>query len=162
LPPEVITDAIRHTVQQLDEAARIAEAKREAKWRATFRPCAYLLGTETRPSQITIYGMTGGSERWLKIPLDISQPAVTFASQAFAVASRTPVVPFFGKTIGFIVNYMPDFAVRFDLNGDPVETFDHAYLPGNVTLLIGGKEIPGEVFARITGLAPEVGVEPAG
>jgi hypothetical protein len=61
--------------------------------------------------------------------------------------------------IGFIVNYTPDFAVRFDLNGDPVEAFDHAYLPGNVTIAIGGKEISGELFARITGLVPEVGAE---
>jgi hypothetical protein len=159
---DVITDAIRQTIQQLVEAARIAEKEREAAWRATFRPCAYLLGIETRPSQITIYGMTGGSERWLKIPLDLSRPAVTFASRAFAVASRTPVVPFFGKTIGFIVNYTPDFAVGFDLKGDPVEAFDHAYVPGDVTIAIGGKEISGEVFARITGMMPEVGAEPAG
>ena len=157
LAPEVITDTISQTVLQLDEAACIADEEREAAWRASFKPGAYLLGTETRPSQITIYGMTGGSERWLKIPLDLSQPAVTFAVQAFAVASRTPVVPFFGKTIGFIVNYTPDFAVRFDLKGDPVEAFDHAYSPGDVTIAIGGKEIPGEVFARITGMMPESG-----
>src|ERR1700719_3230218 len=61
LPTEVINDTIRKTVQQLDEAARIAGEELEAAWRAAFRPCAYLLGTETRPSQITIYGMTGGS-----------------------------------------------------------------------------------------------------
>jgi hypothetical protein len=162
LPPDVITDTIRKTVQQLDEAARIAEEEREAAWRKSFRPGAYLLGTETRPTQITIYGMTGGSERWLKIPLDLSQPAVTFAVQAFSVASRTPVVTFFGKTIGFIVNYTPDFAVRFDLKGDPVEAFDRAYRPGNVTIVIGGKEMPGDVFARITGLMPKAGGEPAG
>jgi hypothetical protein len=109
LPPEAITDAIRQTERQLDEAARIAGEEREAAWRKSFRPCAYLLGTETRPTQITIYGMTGGSERWLKIPLELSQPAVTFASQAVAVASRTPVVPFFGKTIGFIVKLHTGF-----------------------------------------------------
>jgi len=159
LPTGAITDTMRQTVQQLDEVARIAEEKREAVWRATFRPCAYLLGTETRPSQITIYGMTGGSERWLKIPLDLSQSAVTFASQAFAVAGRTPVVTFFGKTIGFIVNYTPDCAVRFDLNGNPVEAFDHAYEPGNVTIAMGGKEISADVFARITGMMPEVGAD---
>ena len=157
LPIEVISDTIRQTGHQIEEAARIAEEKREAASRKSFRPCAYLLGTETRPTQITIYGMTGGSERWLKIPLDLSRPAVTFAVQAFAVASRTPVVPFFGETIGFIVNYTPDFAVRFDLKGDPVEAFDHAYSPGDVTIAIGGKEIPGEVFARITGMMPESG-----
>jgi hypothetical protein len=159
LPPDVITDTIRQTMHQLDEAARIAEERREAAWRSTFRPCAYLLGKETRPTQITIYGMTGGSERWLKIPLDLSQPAVTFASQAFAVVRRTPMVQFFGPTTGFIVNYTPDCAVRFDLQGDPMEAFDHAYVPGDVTLLIGGKEIPAGMFARIAGMMPEVGAD---
>ncbi len=40
-----------------------------------------------------------------------------------------------GPTTGFIVNYTPDFAVRFDLNGNPVETLDHAYRPGEVALV---------------------------
>jgi hypothetical protein len=159
LPKEVIDETMRQTVQQLDEAARIAEEVQEAAWRASFRPCAYLLGTESRPSQITIYGMTGGAERWLRIPLDLSKPAVTFASQAFAVALRTPTVPFFGPTIGFIVNFTPDFAVRFDTSGNPVEAFDRAYVPGQVSIVIGGKEISGDVFAKITGLMSEVGVD---
>jgi hypothetical protein len=32
-------------------------------------------------------------------------------------------------------------------------------LPGNVTIALGGKEIPAEMFARITGLVPKVGAE---
>ena len=40
-----------------------------------------------------------------------------------------------GPTTGFIVNYTPDFAVRFDLNGNPVETLYHAYRPGEVALV---------------------------
>jgi hypothetical protein len=159
LPTKVITDTIRRTVQQLDEAARIASQERDAAWRSAFKPCAYLLGTETKPSQITIYGMSGGSEQWLRIPLDLSPPAVTFAAQAFAVARRTPLVQFFGATTGFIVNFTPDFAVRFDLQGDPVEASDHAYSPGDVTIAIGGKEVRAEVFARITGLIPEAGAQ---
>jgi hypothetical protein len=157
LPTDVITDTIRETVQQIDEANRIAEEQRQVAWRKSFRPCSYLLGTETRPSQITIFGMTGGSERWLKIPLDLSRPAVTYASQAFAVVRNTPNVQFFGKTTGFIVNFSPDCAVRFDLKGRPVEAFEHAYSPGQVSISIGGKEISAEVFGRITGLVPNVG-----
>jgi hypothetical protein len=48
----------------------MADAEREAARRAAFRPCAWLLGAESTPSQITIYGMTGGAER-LRIPLDL-------------------------------------------------------------------------------------------
>lgn len=159
LTPDAVEETIHQTVQQLNDAARIAEEKREAAWRVAFKPCAYLLGTESRPSQITIYGMTGGAERWLKIPLDLSRPAVTFAQQASAVARRTLVVQFFGKTTGFIVNYSPDRAVRFDLNGNPVEAFDRAYLPGQVSIVIGGKEISADKFAKITGLMRQTGAE---
>jgi len=85
------------------------------------------------------------------------RPAVTFASQAFVVARRTPVVSFFGQAIGFGVNYTPDFAASFDLQSDLVEAFDHAYPPCSVTLLIGGKEAHAEIFATIAGRVPEVG-----
>src|SRR5665213_1964704 len=121
--------AIRETADIITDAQRCAAAKREAAWRASFIPHAYLIGTKTRPSQITIYGLTGGAERWLKIPLDLSQP-VTFVAQAVSVAKRTPLAPFHGPTTGFIVNYTPDSAVRFDLGGNPIEHLDRAYVPG--------------------------------
>jgi hypothetical protein len=154
LPPEIVDAALRETQQILDDATRAAAARREAAWRASFKPCAFLLGTETTPSQITIYGMTGGAKRWLEIPLDQLQPPVTFAAQAHSVVRSMPVVPFFGKTIGCIVNYSPDCAVRFDLKGDPVEAFDRAYSPGHVEILMAGKPIPAEAFAEIVGLVP--------
>ena len=46
--------------------------------------------------------------------------------QALAVVRRTPAIPFFGATIGFIINYSPDHGVRFDLDGNPVEVFSTA------------------------------------
>jgi hypothetical protein len=76
--------------------------------RASFKPAAYLLGSSNRPSQIFIFGLTGGTERWLKIPLDTSQSPVTYTEQALAVVRKTPTVQFFGPTTGFIVNYTPD------------------------------------------------------
>jgi hypothetical protein len=41
LPPSVVADAIRQTVQQVAEARRIAEQQEEAAWRSRFQPCAY-------------------------------------------------------------------------------------------------------------------------
>jgi hypothetical protein len=74
--------AIRETAEIITDAGRRAAAESEAAWRASFIPHAYLIGTQARPSQITIYGLTGGAERWLKIPLDLLQPPVTFVAQA--------------------------------------------------------------------------------
>jgi hypothetical protein len=47
-----------------------------------------------------------------------------------------------GRTTGFIVNYTPDSAVRFDLDGNPVEHFDRAYMPGQVEVFIGKQKLP--------------------
>jgi len=148
LAPRRVADALRETEKQLAEIKRRADAER----RASFHPSAYLLGTETRPTQITIYGISGGAERWRRIPLDLSQPAVTFVQQALIVVRKTQVVPFYGPTIGFVVNYSPDRAVRFDLAGNPVAMLDRAYEPGPVTLLIGGKQVSADAFAMIMGL----------
>ena len=120
--------------------------------RAAFKPHAYLLGTHTRPSSITIFGISGGAKRWLKIPLDLAQPPVTFATQALGFVRQTPVVPFFGPTTGFVINYTPDRAVRFDLEGNPVECLPCAYFPGDVTLTLGNRKMAAEEFARIAGL----------
>ena len=94
------------------------------------------------PSQITFYGLTGGPERWLKIPLDLSQPPVTYALQAHDFVAKTPFVPYHGRTTGFIVNYTPDSVVRFDRDGNPVEHVHRAYIPGQVEVFIGKKKLP--------------------
>jgi len=64
--------------------------------------------------------------------------------QALAVPRKTPVVHFFGPTTGFIVNYTPDYAVRFDVDGNPIEVLGRAYSPGKVELQIGRRK---RVFA---------------
>jgi hypothetical protein len=139
---DVVEKAIRSTAEIIAKTERHGETARDAAWRASFKPHAYLVGSQNRPSQITIYGMTGGPERWLKIPLDLSQPPVTYAVQAHEFVAKTPLVPFFGKTTGFIVNYTPDSAVSFDLDGDPVEHFHRAYIPGQVEVFIGKQRLP--------------------
>jgi hypothetical protein len=132
LSPSIVQQAIDETVRQI-------AAKADALWRASFEPGAYLLGASDRPSQIFIFGITGGADRSLKIPLDLSRPPETYAGQALSVVRRTPEVKFFGPTIGFIVNYTPDHAVRFDLQGRPVEPLTRAHRPGEVTLYLSGR-----------------------
>jgi hypothetical protein len=145
---EVDQDAVNKAVNAT--AAKLAEeeAIRDAKWRASFQPDAYLQGTSTRPSQIFIFGITGGVERYLRIPLDLTQPASDFVRQALEVVRKTPVVPFFGPTTGFAINYTPDHAERYDVNGNFVEVLDGYYRPGTVRLFISGKEVPEGLFSR--------------
>jgi hypothetical protein len=146
-----VEKAVAETAVIITRVREEEEAKREAAWRASFAPSAYLVGTESRPSSITIYGFGGGAERWLRIPLDLSQPPVTFMPQALTVVRRTPTVTFFGPTTGFIVNFTPDHAVEFDTDGKPVASFEKAYRPGEVEIFIGKQRLPaGGLF----GLSP--------
>ena len=140
------------TAEIIAEAERFTEAEQDAAWRTSFVAHAYLLGTQDRPSQIFAYCLTGGAERWLKIPLDLSRPPVTFAAQASAVVKKTPSIPFHGRTTGFIVNYTPDSAVLFGLDGNPAEHFDRAYIPVQVDLFLGGRRIPANTFATVLGI----------
>jgi hypothetical protein len=147
LSPDVVQEAIDKTVRQI-------AAEQDALWRAAFQPGAYLLGTTERPSQIFFFGITGGPERWLKIPLDLSQTPVSYAAQALAVVRKTPEVKFFGRTTGFIINYTPDHAVRFDIEGRPVETLTSAYRPGEVSVALGRRPVSAEAFGKTLGTWP--------
>jgi hypothetical protein len=154
----VIQTAINESAARLEisrrEKAALQDAivaAQDAEWRVSFVPDAYLLGTETRPSQITIYGLTGGAQRWLRIPLNLSRPPVTFAGQALSLVRRTIMTPFFGKTTGFVVNYAPDRAIRFDIDGNPVAQLPGAYYPGEVSLNVGSRTINAGDFGKMMG-----------
>jgi hypothetical protein len=80
---------------------------------------------------------------------------VSYETQALAVVRKTPEVKFFGPTTGFIVNYTSDRAIRFDLEGQVVETFPRVYRPGEVTLFLSGRQISVDSFGRILGTWPK-------
>jgi hypothetical protein len=52
------------------------------------------------------------------------------------------MIPAFGRATGLILNYAPNFAVRFDLRGTPQEIFGQAYRIGQAQLLLNGRSIP--------------------
>ena len=145
LPPEVVEEAIAKTQAQIDRAKEIAAKARDDAWRASFVPCSYLIGTLRIPSQITIFAVTGGAERHLRVPLDLSKPPQTFADQARAYVRDMPEVPFFGRTKGFSISYSPDHSIRFDINGQVVEELDHADIPGHVIFRMGRKSFSSEL-----------------
>ncbi len=130
LPPERV-GAVLHACRN----------KRLEQAREAFVPCGWLIGTASRPSQITIYALSGGAGRWLRIALDTNKPPLTYASQALAVARKTPEVKFFGPVTGFVVSYSYDVSVRFDLEGEPQAVMSGPYQPGMASVAISGRKI---------------------
>jgi hypothetical protein len=159
VPAEVVETAVKATASflaelkwQEDEKLRIARETEDAEWRAAFIPHAIILGERKIPTSITMCVISGGPERWLKIELDLSKPSDTFVEQALAALpgklhlgkDGRLTVQFFGDALGFVVNYSPDQAVRYDLKGNAVENLSKAFRLGRASFsLKGGKQIAG-------------------
>lgn len=63
-------------------------------------------------------------------------------------------VPFFGSPIGYVVNYSPDFALRFCTEGRLVERLDRAYRVGKSCVVVGGREVGKETLSAFHGEVP--------
>jgi hypothetical protein len=155
LPNEVVHRAIQVTQQQLDDRKRRQLEAEEAAWRAAFKPHAIILTERTVPSPIFIAAIIG-VERLLRVDFDVNVSPVSFVKLALdgvkqKLAEWGSTIPAFGRPTGIVVNYSPDFGVRFDLDGTARETFDAAYRIGQVYLLIKGRPVPAGVLPRVAG-----------
>jgi hypothetical protein len=146
---ETVKLALEQTVREIELAEKQEAEARDKIWRENFRPHAIILTERTVPSPIFVAAIIG-VEKLLRIDLDATQGPVSFMRQAL---DRLPEgVPAFGKPIGFVINYSPDKAVRFDRNGQPVAILDKAVRPGTAVLLrLGGRPIPAEALGLIVG-----------
>ena len=138
---ETVKHALDQTVRELELAAKEQAEARDNIWPETFRPHAIILTEHTVPSPIFVAAMVG-VERLLRIDIDATQGPVSFLRQ---MLDRLPErVPAFGKTVGFVINYSADQAVRFDPNGQPIAILDEAVRPGTAVLRLGGRPILAE------------------
>jgi hypothetical protein len=138
---EIVTLALDQTVREIELAEKHEAEARDKSWRENFRPHAIILTERTVPSPIFVAAIIG-VEKLLRIDLDPTQGPVSFVRQ---VLDRLPEgVPAFGEPIGFVINYSPDRAVRFDSNGQPIAILDKAVRPGTAVLRLGGRPIHAE------------------
>lgn len=128
---ETIDTAVDQSRQQISE-------EREAAWRASFVPHAVLVTERRIPHPIFVAAVIG-VERLLRIdfapdvdPKEYLQTALQGVQQKLAQwkGLKTGAVPAFGRVTGVIVNYTPDDAARYDLDGCLIERFDRAYQLG--------------------------------
>ena len=145
---ETVKRALDQTVRELELAEKQEAEARDKIWRENFCPHAIILTERTVPSPIFVAAIIG-VEKLLRIDLDLTQGPVSFMRQ---VLDRLPEgVPAFGKPVGFVINYSPDKAVRFDRNGQPVAILDKAVRPGTAVLRLGGRPITAQALGLISG-----------
>ena len=142
LSEETVKRALDQTVRELELAEQQEADARDKIWRETFRPHAIILTERSVPSPIFVAAMIG-VEKLLRIDLDATQGPVSFVRQVLDCLPEK--VPAFGKTVGFVINYSPDQAVRFDRNGQANAIPKEAVRPGTAVLLrLNGRPISAE------------------
>lgn len=135
------------------EATRAELRKRdEAAYRARFVPHAVVLTDRSVPRPIFVAAFIG-VERILRIDFDLARDRASYPAQALAALKDRMGgpggrgVPAFGTVTGFVVNYAPDRAVRFGLDGRAVELLPKAARVGRAAMLVGGRPIPQGLIA---------------
>ena len=58
------------------------------------------------------------------------------------LGSIPDALPGFGRPIGVLVNYTPDRAIRFDLDGNALEILPRAHRPAEAYIVIRGRPLP--------------------
>ena len=148
---DVVQKAIDDTAKQLHEAE-------EAAWRASFKPHAIILTDRRIPQPIFVAAIIGTREL-LQIDFAPCATADTYVSLAIeGIRARlarwnrefNPLMslgsyhlPAFGRPTCFVVNYSPDHAVRFDLDGHALESLPTAHRIGQATLFINASPASG-------------------
>ena len=156
---DVPTDLVRKAVE--DTQREIHEAE-ETAWRAAFVPHAVILTERERPTQLFVAAFIG-IERLRRVNFDLSESPTTYIQQALDGLRhklqrwklqrwKSDQIPTFGRPTGIIINYSPDYAVSFDLEGNAVVVLDRAYRLGEATFSIGKRPVSrGELDALFLG-----------
>ncbi len=149
VPAEAVREAVDNTQRQIHEAE-------EAAWRAAFVPHAAIL-TERKIPQPIFAAAFIGVDQLLRVDFDLKQGPESFIDQALNGLSQklakwnSDKIPTFGRPIGLVVNYSPDRAVRFDLEGNAVEVLDRAYRIGEASFSIGKRYLSSRELGAIFG-----------
>jgi len=113
-----------------------------------FRPHCIILTNRLIPQPIFVAAFLGVN-RLLRIDFDVTTEPSTYIGQALdgvrvrlerwkGDADTVPTdLPAFGRVTGVVINYSPDRAVRFDLDGNVIENLDRTYRVGQATLEVG-------------------------
>jgi hypothetical protein len=153
LPTHVVLGVIEQTRQQLTFMKRRQAEQAAKEWRDNFQPHAVILTERTRPEPIFVAAIIG-VERLLRVDFDLDGERKSYVKKSLEGVQRrlakwNGTIFDGGGPTGLIVNYAPNFAVRFDLRGTPREIFGEAFRIGQTCLLLKGRRIPPGALPRV-------------
>lgn len=109
------------------ETEAILRREERARYAASFRPHAILKTENTIPRPIFSAAVCR-ADKWRVVEFDAGLSPVLYVDK---VLSDLPEgLPFWGRVLGFWINYTPDRCVEFDRAGHPVKVLDQAVRVG--------------------------------
>jgi hypothetical protein len=159
LPTDFISGVVEQTRQQIAAMKRDGAEQAGMEWRDNFQPHAIILTERTRPEPVFVAAIIG-AERLLRVDFDLDGEGESYVKKSLEGVERrlakwNGTIPAFGRPTGLIVNYAPNFAVRFDLRGTPQEIFGEAYRIGQASLLLRERSIPPGGLPRVVRPTPK-------
>jgi len=129
----------------VDEAQKRALLKQEAEWHRNFKPHAVIVTERSLPEPMFVAALYG-VDALLRIDFDVREKPVSYLQSALKIlrarmSQYNGTLPAFGKPTGVVINYRPDRAVHFDIEGHPIRILDSAYRVGMIETKIGGRKI---------------------
>ena len=146
--PDVVKQAVEDTQRHIRETE-------EAAYRSSFAPHAIILTDRKIPQPIFAAAITGVYQL-IGVDFDLTKEPATFVEQALRGVRKKIAQGSCGRILAFgtptsvVVNYSPDHAVEFDLNGNPLRVLDRAHRPGTASFSLKGRAsplTPGEMAA---------------
>lgn len=134
--PHVLAVPAEEIERVLQDTHYVLAARIDRALRLEFTPHVVWICEHARPTSITLAAFCNAPARLRFEPENLDRPA-EFSSQA--VRNDPGMVPFFGRTTGFFVNYSPDVAVEFDLDGEPQGVLDRCVTVGRARMSVGGR-----------------------
>lgn len=129
--PALLDETIRVSAQQISDEV-------EADWRANFKPHALAITANNgRPRQITMAALCNAG-RHVHIQFPEGMNPSNFKDYALKAVRKRAVVlsNFFYPLEGFVVNYTPDLAIKYCLQGEEIGVINNAVKAGKLSLTL--------------------------
>lgn len=142
--PKVVQAAL---IATHDEKQR----EEEKSYRENFKPHAIIQTDRIRPEPLFV-ALLVGVEKILRIDFEDGSSPVSYAFQSLAAIQRRTAengrLPAFGRPISYVVNYSPEKAVVFALDGTPQNVCDKAASYNDGSLKLRGRSLTGKLYLQ--------------
>lgn len=164
LPKASVQHALEASLRQISETKEAASLE-------AFRPHAIILTERLIPQPLHIAALLGIA-RLKRVEFDLDCVPTSFVNQTLCglnekLETWQGIIPTFGAPTGFVINYRTNRAVRYDLDGNPIDTFAHAVTIGDSSLSVRGNPCSSNQLRRVMDISsgdrkPTVADQPIG